>query len=183
MGLIWIFAAAIWGVAEATVFFIVPDVLLTAAVIRFGFRRTLSLAFIAAGSAALAGLAMWLWSHSDAATARHVMLLVPAISPDLLARAHDEIASNWPLNLFVGAVTGLPYKLYAVEAGARGINPYFFVLVSFVARLPRFLLTMGLAALGREALSKIQRPHWSYAVWALGWIALYAFYFIARAAT
>jgi membrane protein YqaA with SNARE-associated domain len=182
MGLIWIVAAGVWGAAEATLFFIVPDVLLTAAVIRFGFRRTLSLALVAVASASLAGLAVWLWGHSDATTARHVMLLVPAIGPDLLARAHEEIASNWLVHLFTGAVTGLPYKLYAVEAGARGINPFLFVLVSFAARLPRFLLTMGLAAALREALMKIDKPHYSYAVWALGWLGLYTFYFIARAA-
>ena len=183
MGLIWIAAAGVWGVAEATVFFVVPDVLLTAAVIRFGFRRALPLAFIAAGFASLAGLVMWLWSHNDAATARHIMLLVPAIDPDLLARAHGEMASDWLVHLFTGAVTGVPYKLYAVEAGAQGINPFFFVLLSFPARLFRFLLTMGLTAALREALSKVERPHWSYAVWALGWLGLYTFYFIARAAT
>jgi membrane protein YqaA with SNARE-associated domain len=182
MGLIWIVAAIFWGAAEATLFFIVPDVLLTTAVIRFGFRRTLPLAFIAAAFASLAGAAMWLWGNGDAANARQIMLLVPAIGPDLLARAHGEIASDWLVHLFTGAVTGLPYKLYAVEAGARGINPFLFVLVSFAARLPRFLLTMWLAVLGRAALSKIERPNWSYAAWALGWLVLYTFYFIARAA-
>ncbi len=180
MGLIWIFAAAFWGAAEASFFFIVPDVLLTAAVIRFGFRRALPLAFVAAGSAALAGLAMWLWGNNDAAAARHIMLMVPAIGPDLLARAHDEMASNWALHLFTGAVTGLAYKLYAVEAGARGINLFFFAVVSVAARLPRFLLTMALAAIGRGALSRIQKPNWMYSFWALGWIALYAFYFVSR---
>ena len=111
MGLIWIIAAAFWGVAEATLFFIVPDVLLTAAVIRFGFRRALLLAVVAAGSAALAGLAMWAWGQGDADAAHRVMLMVPAIGPDLLARAHDEMASGWVMHLFTGAVTGLPYKL------------------------------------------------------------------------
>lgn len=181
MGLIWIIGAAFWGVAEAGFFFIVPDVLLTAAVIRFGFQRALLLAVVAAGFAALAGLAMWAWGHGDADAARRVMLMVPAIGPDLLARAHDEMASGWVMHLFTGAVTGLPYKLYAVEAGARGINPLLFVLVSFVARLPRFLLSMALAALGREALIRIKKPSWAYPLWALGWTALYAVYFTLRA--
>ncbi len=180
MGLIWIIAAAFWGVAEASFFFIVPDVLLTAAVIRFGFRRALPLAFVAAGAATLAGLAMWTWGHGDAEAARHAMLMVPAIGPDLLARAHDEMASDWVLHLFTGAVTGLAYKLYAVEAGARGINPLLFVLVSFVARLPRFLLTMALAALGYEAFSRLEKPNWTYIAWVVGWIALYAVYFTQR---
>ena len=180
MGLIWIVAAALWGVAEATFFFIVPDVLLTAAVIKFGFRRTLPLALITAVFASLAGLAMWLWSHGDAAAARHAVLLVPAIGPDLLARAHDEMAGNWVLNLFAGAMTGLPYKLYAVEAGARGIDPLLFVLISIPARLFRFLLTMGLAAIAQHGLSKLGKSNWAYAVWGLGWFALYAIYFSLR---
>ena len=182
MGLIWILAATVWGVAEATFFFIVPDVLLTAAVIKFGFRRTLPLAFVTAATASLAGLGMWLWANSDAAAARDAMLQVPAIGPDLLARAHDEIANNWIVHLFTGALTGLPYKLYAVEAGAQGINPILFTLISVPARLLRFVLAMGLAAVLREALSKIGRPQWNYPVWAFAWIALYAVYFTLRAA-
>jgi hypothetical protein len=110
------------------------------------------------------------------------MLLVPAIGPDLLARAHRDMADNWPLHLFVGAVTGVPYKLYAVEAGARGINPFLFFLVSFPARLTRFALATGLAAIGREVLAKLKWTRWDYTVLALGWIALYAIYFSIRAA-
>ena len=181
MGIIWIIAAAGWGLAEATFFFIVPDVLLTLATIRLGLRAGLRLA-IAAAAASLAGLAMWAWGYCDAVSARGAMLWIPAIGPDLLARARQEIAGNWPLHLFTGAMTGLPYKLYAVEAGAHGINPVLFALVSFPARLTRFLLTVVLAAAARETAAALRRPRWSYLAWAIGWIALYAFYFGARAA-
>src|SRR3989442_7727027 len=37
MGLIWTLAAALWGVAEATVFFVVTDVLITYAAVRWNF--------------------------------------------------------------------------------------------------------------------------------------------------
>jgi len=181
MGIIWTIAAALWGVAEATVFFIVPDVLVTAAVLKFGFRPGLRLAVAAALAASVAGSAMWLWGAQDAASARHVMLAIPAIGPDLLARAHREIAHNWGIHLLVGAVTGVPYKLYAVEAGARGIDPTLFALGSFVARLARFLLAAGLAELGRRTLLKLQRSEWAYALWAAGWITLYAVYYSLRA--
>ena len=147
-----------WGVAEATLFFIVPDVLLTFVVVRFGLRQGFILAVVAAAFASLAGLGMWCWAHSDPASARHVMLLVPAIGPDLLARAQREIAQGWPLHLVTGAMTGVPYKLYAVEAGARGIDPLLFVPMSFMARLSRFVLTAVLMAFGREILVKINRP-------------------------
>jgi hypothetical protein len=181
MGLIWSVAAVLWGVAEATVFFIVPDVLVTAAVLKFGIRPGLRLAVVAALAASLAGLAMWLWGAHDAASARHVMLWIPTIGPDLLARAHREIGHNWPVHLLAGALTGVPYKLYAVEAGARGINPTLFALASFAARLSRFLVAAGLAALGRQALVKLQWSEWAYALWAAGWITLYAVYLSLRA--
>src|SRR4029077_12028672 len=61
MGLIWYAGAALWGVAEATLFFIVPDVLITFAVVRFGLRRGLVLAVVAAASASVAGVGMWWW--------------------------------------------------------------------------------------------------------------------------
>jgi membrane protein YqaA with SNARE-associated domain len=181
MGLIWFVGAAAWGVAEATLFFVVPDVLLTAAVFRRGLRAALPLAFVAATCAALAGLGMWVWAAEDPAGARHVMLLVPAIGPDLLARVHREIGGDWPLHLLVGAVTGVPYKLYAVEAGAAGINPWLFVPVSFAARLARFGLAMTFAAIGREWLIRMNKAQWSLYLWALAWTAVYVVYFSLRA--
>lgn len=81
MGLIWVAGAALWGVAEASLFFIVPDVLITFAVMRFGLRQGLLLSVVAAVFASITGCFMWLWASRDAETARHVMLLVPAIGP------------------------------------------------------------------------------------------------------
>jgi membrane protein YqaA with SNARE-associated domain len=181
MGLIWYAGAALWGVAEATLFFIVPDVLITFAVVRFGLRRGLVLAVVAAAFASAAGLVMWFWAHSDPASARHVVLLVPAIGPDLLARAASELGQGWPLHLVTGAMTGVPYKLYAVEAGAHGLDPVLFIPMSFVARLTRFVLTAVAMAVGRAVLLRLNRPKLVTPAWALAWFATYAFYFTTRA--
>jgi membrane protein YqaA with SNARE-associated domain len=180
MGLIWIIVAAGWGVAEATLFFFVPDVLLTYVVMRFGMRAGLRLAVVAAAAASITGIGMWLWAGHDPEAARNVMLMVPAIGPDLLTRAQNEIASDWPLHLFTGAMTGVPYKLYAVEAGAAHINPLLFALVSFPARLTRFALTVLAAEIGREVLIKIRRLQWRYWLWGAAWVAVYAIYFTTR---
>jgi membrane protein YqaA with SNARE-associated domain len=181
MGVIWIAATALWAVAEATVFFIVPDVLLTAAAIKFGFRRALLLSLLAAGVASLSGLGMWFWGAHDAEAARRVMLMVPAIGPDLLQRAHSEVAQQWFLHLVTGAMSGVPYKLYAVEAGAVTINPWLFVPASFAARLTRFFVTVVAMTAGKEALSTMNRARWAYAAWAIAWFAVYATYFTIRA--
>lgn len=183
MGLIWIIAAAGWGVAEATLFFLAPDVILTAAVPRFGLRAALRLSVIAAFSAAMAGIFMYAWGAHDAAGAHRAMLMVPAIGPDLLARTAREMAGFWPLHLFTGSVTGVAYKLYAIEAGARGIAIVPFVLASFVARLARFALTTGFTALIVRILARLHALRWKYLVLALGWTLFYAVYFSIRAAT
>lgn len=180
MGLIWYAAAALWGVAEATFFFIVPDVLLTFATVRFGARAGVRLSLVAAAAAALAGITMWGWGHHDIASARAAMLMVPAVGADLVERAAAEMKHWWALHLVVGAVTGLPYKLYAVAAGARGINLLLFVPASFVARLTRFLFSVGLTALPMAVLSRLDRKQWTWRLVTAAWIILYAGYFTWR---
>ena len=182
MGLIWFAGAALWGVGEATFFFIVPDVLLTLAVLRFGFRAGVKLAIAAAAAASLAGIGMWLWGAHDASSARAAMLTIPAIGPDLVRRAARETAAaDWPLNLVTGAITGVPYKLYAVEAGARGIDPVAFTAMSFAARLIRFVLTCALAAGWSRLSERFGRPWLAITGWIVAWLAVYATYFTLRA--
>ena len=180
MGLIWIAGAALWGIAEASLFFVVPDVLITFVVMRFGLRQGLLLCVVAAIFAAVTGYGMWAWGAHDPQGARHVILLVPAIGPDLLARAHDEIRAGWPIHLVTGAMTGVPYKLYAVEAGALGISPLLFLPMSFAARLSRFVLTAIAAAIARKAVTRLGEPGWRYGIWALAWLATYGFYWTTR---
>jgi membrane protein YqaA with SNARE-associated domain len=181
MGLIWPVAVACWAVAEATFFFIVPDVLITIAVLKFGPRAGVRLAVVAAVAAAAGGLGMWLWGHACPEAARKAVLTVPAVGPDLLTRAHREIAQNWFVHLVLGAVTGVPYKLYAVEAGAHGPTPLLFVPASIAARLTRFLVAVGLTTLMSKVLTRLNKPEWGYRVLALAWCLVYGTYFYIRA--
>jgi membrane protein YqaA with SNARE-associated domain len=180
MGVIWALGAALWGFAEATLFFIVPDLLLNAAVLRLGLRKALWLCAVAAFGAMTGGLAMWHWGASDAGAARAALLNVPAVGPDLLARVQGEISSGWALHLALGPFTGAPYKLYAVEAGAAGVSPWLFALVSVPARLPRFIATTLLTALAQKVLTRWRVTFSPYALLALVWAVDYAFYFYMR---
>ena len=178
--MIWIVAAIAWGAAEASFFFIVPDVLLTAAALRLGWRRDLILCLIAAGSAALTGAVLWLWAGHDPVAARSAMLHVPAVGPDLVARVHGEFESGWPLHLLLGAMTGVPYKLYAVEAGSRHIPLLLFVPVSVIVRLFRFALTATLAAAAGSLLRRFNRPKLIKPLWLAAWCLVYLVYFTQR---
>lgn len=176
----WLVAALIWGMAEATFFFVVPDLLLTASVLFFGLAFALRLAAAAAGAAALGGLLMWTWGANDVQGVHAFLLSVPLIGADLLARVKTEIAGAWPLNLTLGAVTGAPFKIYAAEAGAAGINPAGFAIVGFLARFIRFALAIGLTTAGAMAARTFGLGRWIGAGLALVWIAIYAVYVAAR---
>jgi len=106
---------------------------------------------------------------------------VPAVGPDLLARVQREFDAAWPLDLALGAIGGVPYKLYAVEAGARHVPLWLFLPVSFAARLARFVLTLLLAALGRALLLRLGKAQWMMVVWAVAWTLVYLVYFTLRA--
>lgn len=179
---LWLSGAALWGFAEATFFFVAPDLLLTAAVLAFGLQRAFRLSLAAAGAAALGGLAMWTWGASDADAARGFLLCVPLIGEDLLARVQAEMAGLWPLELTLGAITGAPFKIYAVEAGAAGINPVSFALMGFLARLARFSLAIGLTALGAALAARLGLKRIVPAGLAAAWLAIYAVYVSVRLA-
>jgi membrane protein YqaA with SNARE-associated domain len=178
--MIWLLGAAAWGAAEASFFFLVPDILLTAAVVRRGLRSALLLSVTAAIFAALTGLGMYLWGAHDIIAAQAILLGVPAVGPDLLARVHQEFEGAWPLHLLIGAVSGVPYKLYAVEAGSRHVPLWLFVPVSFAARLARFGLTVLLTALAHMLLVRLGRAEWMMAAWATAWTLVYLVYFSLR---
>jgi hypothetical protein len=84
-------AAFIWGVAEATLFFFVPDVLLSYIGLKRGVKPAVRASLIAAAGASLGGVMMYLWSTSDPATAREAVLAVPSISEAMAARASGDI--------------------------------------------------------------------------------------------
>jgi len=176
----WIAGAALWGFAEATFFFIVPDLLLTAAVIALGFKQAFRLALVAAAAAVAGGVIMILWGASDAEAARAFLLGVPLIGADLLTRVQHEIAGVWPVELTLGAISGAPFKIYAVEAGAAGINPIVFALAGFVARLARFVLAIAITALGVRLAVRLGYARLAPYGLAIAWALIYGTYLVVR---
>jgi len=177
---LWFAGAVLWGFAEATAFFVVPDVLLTAAVLVLGAAMALRFAAAAAIAAVAGGLVMWAWGGHDGEGARAFLVTIPLIGDDLLIRVREEIAGVWPVELTLGAITGAPYKIYAIEAGAAGINPFLFAVVSFLARLARFALAIGLFALGMHALRFVGAARFGLWLHVFVWAAIYGIYIALR---
>ncbi len=172
--------AALWGIAEATLFFIVPDVLLTR-VAMDDLWRALRASLFATGGALAGGMLMYAWGVYDVTGVRTVLDWVPGISPEMTARVAEQMSRHGAWAMFIGPITGTPYKLYAAQAAGAGIGPLVFALVSIPARLLRFVLLSTVAA----GLTRTLRPRLPRRVllwtWAGVWTAFYAAYFLLLA--
>ena len=167
-----------WGVAEAMFFFIVPDVLLSLIACR-ALRPAIKASVAALAGALLGGAAMWGIAMIAPGAARAFLDHIPAISPDLIARVVGQIDERGLVAILIGPLKGIPYKIYAVEWGARGGSLAGFLLVSIPARYARFFLASVVApgiARGLEPLTQ-HRARVEFAILAAIWIAFYAFYF------
>jgi hypothetical protein len=169
-------AAFIWGVAEATLFFFVPDVLLSYIGLKRGAKTAVRASVIAAIGASVGGVIMYLWSASDPTTAREAVLAVPAISEAMAQRAQAAMAENWFLATLFGPLTSTPFKVFAMLAPHVAPLPAF-ALAAIAARLPRFLIaSIGASLIGRF-LSRWLSERQLLGVLIGAWLLFYAVFF------
>jgi membrane protein YqaA with SNARE-associated domain len=164
--------AATWGFAEATLFFVVPDVALTFLALRF--RRIAFVACLWAFTGALVGGAvMYLWGRYSPATAEMVLERVPGVDRRMILRVRGELEQNGAWAVVLGPLKTTPYKIYAVEAGSLGTSPLTVLAASFPSRLGRFLLaTLGVSLLVRGPFARWSLDRQRLAV-GLFWVAVY----------
>lgn len=174
----WVLAAGVWGFAEATLFFIVPDVLLTwIAGFRPG-RAGPALGACLAG-ALLGGALMFSLAARDPHGTRQLVERVPAISAQLLDRTGAALDDGYAAQMLRGGLSGVPYKVMAIEASIRDGSLFRFLAWSLPARLPRWIALMviarGVAAFVRRRAARPER--WLNVLWLAVWCAVYAVYF------
>jgi membrane protein YqaA with SNARE-associated domain len=164
-----------WGMGEAVVFFVIPDVLISRAALGSLRSALLTTAFVLAGSL-LGGTISYLWGANDLDSARHVLDALPAIGIGMLDSAQHALAREGMFAAFVGSFSGVPYKVFAVHAASAGIPLPVFVLASIPVRGIRFVLL----AMMTRALARYAVPAWTvkrlHRTWALVWIVNYAIY-------
>lgn len=169
-------ASVLWGVAEGTLFFIVPDVLITS-VAGFSPRRGLrSLLLVIVGSV-LGGAALFQWSAGAPETARRIVEGTPFVRPSMINRVTKDFEEAGVWALCRGPTSGIPYKLFAVQAPAHvGLGP--FLLVSVPARAERLLLTWAQSAvLGVVVRRYAARPRaWLCGLHGVYWSVAYTYY-------
>lgn len=172
--------AAAWGFAEATAFFIVPDVWLSAVAMKSP-RRGLRCVVSATVGAVLGGAVTHAWgSRTSAAQSAHLLAMLPAVSPEMVRKVEENYTVNGYKALLTGPLRGTPYKIYARTNGLLGRSLPCFLVWSVPARAPRFVVVTavigGLGSLGRKWLSNA--PEWvRWSIFAAGWIGFYAWFF------
>jgi membrane protein YqaA with SNARE-associated domain len=157
-----------WGFAEATFFFIVPDVFLT-----FVALASLPVAFeaswFALAGALAGGCVMYARGASAPEAVRSFLIRIPGINASLTDSVRLQIEARGLAAILLGPLRGTPYKIYAAEWGAMRRSFTGFLLISFPARYPRFLLSLLAAAALRKYVSPVEL--------GVAWLAFYCFYF------
>ncbi|WP_438483559.1 YqaA family protein [Oleiharenicola lentus] len=170
--------AAVWGFAEATFFFVVPDVLTSRLVLkraRVGFLACLaSLVGALLGGIVLFYVGSQSGLRADALTA---IDYVPGVSPAIIAKAQAGLAEHGLVALFVGVLSGIPYKLYALQTPLVGLAFGDFLIASAVARLSRFVLVTGLSWLTGATVFHNLSAQAKLRIHAGAWAVFYAVYF------
>lgn len=171
-------AGSLWGLAEATMFFIVPDVLLSAVALT-SVRRALTLGVWVLAGALVGGTVMWMLGRAQPATGTELLVLLPAIDAAMIADVGQQLQSSGLPALFAGPVTGTPYKIYALQSGNLGVGLLEFLLVSVPARMLRFVaITLAVGACS-ALLGRWLNLRWRRMLLALSWTAFYVWYFYA----
>jgi len=161
-----------WGLAEATVFFVVPEIITaSAAILVPGGWHVFGLAALA--GALVGGAAMFAAGVRAEDLVMAMVTRLPGHPPAFVLGIRREFRERgWPA-LLSGGFRGRPFKLYAIEAGAAGRGPLAFLVVGGVARAARILLVTWIAAQVELALGH-PAPSWrdALAFFAVGLAAV-----------
>ena len=167
-----------WGFAEATVFFVVPDVAV-GVVALLAPRRWWRVASLTIGASLLGGLVLFTAASVDRDTARSVVTALPGIDEEMTSGVAGDLEDDGGMALVRAPFSGIPYKVYAVEMADRSWAVGSFLGWSLPSRAMRILPVAGFAALvGRWFAGFIRRrTGLVLGAYLVGWVVLYVFYF------
>ena len=160
-----------WGYAEATRFWLIPDILL--GWITLNRPRSIVNSVVAATVGAVLG-GVRVHEHAREEHAR--LTEIPGINDALLLDAHERFASRGWVAVVRAPLDGIPYKVYATESGLAGKPLPELIAWTLLARLWRFILSAaGAALIGRVFSRAIRR---SEVLWLAGTIGFWVFVYV-----
>jgi membrane protein YqaA with SNARE-associated domain len=167
-----------WGFAEATFFFVVPDVWIGLVALcnwRCGLR---AVGWSVLGAVVGGALVYGAGARLDRERSARLLDHIPAISPAMIARVEAEMRQRGPAGMLLGPLQGTPYKIYARTAGLQEQPLGATLLWTVPARGARFLLIAAVAAgYGALVRRRTSRAGWLVGPYLLAWGAFYVWYF------
>ena len=119
---------------------------------------------------------MYAWAAHDAETVMVLLDRIPAISAGMIENLRSQLAGRGLDYVFIGGVTGKPFKIHASWAGQQQIPIHLFLPVAFLARFARF----GCVALLASGIGGLLKPRWDRRrrrmLLAAFWVLFYAAY-------
>lgn len=168
-----------WGLAEATLFFLVPDIYLGFVAI-FSWRKGLwATAFTVLG-AIVGGAIMYALAANNPKRMLDLLTYIPLINVNMVNAVGEQMRVEGLNAMVVGPLQGIPYKVYAVQAGAQRLPFVVFLLLTIPARLERILPVALVGAVGGVLFRSFIRRHTKLVVaaYAAFWLCVYALYYL-----
>jgi len=133
-----ILLAFLWGLAEGSFFFVVPDVIISlVAVVQP--RRAWRHIVAAILGGVLGGAFLYRWASIDPLGAHEAVAQVPFITAKMFAQVNAGFRMHGLGAVFLGPLSGIPYKIYAIAA-PEFVGRGAFLWATVPARGERFLV-------------------------------------------
>jgi membrane protein YqaA with SNARE-associated domain len=174
-----LFVAFIWGAIEAIFFFLVPDIFL-GLVALFNWRKGLPSIIFTLIGAMVGGAIMYTLASNNTLAMDRFLISIPLINESTVNSVKEQMGLMGLRALVTGPLEGIPYKIYAAQAGALGFPLLPFLLITIPARLERILPVALLGSIMGIAFKKFIQRHAELVVGAyiVLWICIYALYYI-----
>jgi len=169
--------AFLWGFAEATVFFIIPDVYIT-----FVFLFSVRSGFIAiiwsiigsiAGAVCIYLLHMLSYNYAS------VLVMIPGITLKMITHGLQLFRQDVFPGFSTVPFSGIPYKIYVYSAARFSVPFYLFVVWTVIARIIRYAFPISVILIIQKFCKKNIKKHirfWLLLFFAV-WILFYTWYF------
>ncbi|PCJ99185.1 MAG: hypothetical protein COA45_07035 [Zetaproteobacteria bacterium] len=167
----------VWGFAEATFFFFVPDIWLTRIAVT-DLKEAVINAFITLIGALIGGTVLYILASISFDYIRQALDFVPAISKNMIDQAGEQMQNANPVKVIIMAgFTGLPFKIYAAWSGHLALSVPVFILISAVARIGRFLFLIFVIYGTKSVLKSYMSTKNLLWLHTVLWICFYCYYF------
>jgi membrane protein YqaA with SNARE-associated domain len=165
-----------WGFAEATMFFVVPDLIVTLAAL-FSFRHAVKQFVVVVVGSIVGGLIMYFLSVGYPGQMIKLVGAVPFVRSTMFDTVRSDFTTDGIWALCKGPLSGIPYKVYAIEAPAY-VSPVSFMLVSIPARFERLIVSCAIFTVLGSLFKRLrpQRPSLALGIFVIYWGIVYGFY-------